>query len=87
MVGRATQDLIRTFRTTPEFELPSMKLLCTILNKEVKNGFKASLCPDDFDPACDVRSDGPRRVFCTPATKTKETKVFQRAKKVLKEKE
>ena len=60
---------------------------CTIFNEEVRNGFRASLYPVYFVAACDVRSDGQGRSFCTPVTEKKKTKVFQKAEKVLKEKE
>ena len=55
--------------------------------ESLSNGFKASLYPVDFIAACGMRSDGPGRGFCTAAAKKKETKMFQNAEKVFKEKE
>ena len=55
------------------------------LKEGLKNGFKASLYPVDFVAACDLRSDGPGGGFCS-AAKKKETKMFQTAEMVFKEK-
>ena len=78
---------IHTSITTPESELPATKLLCTFFKVTLKNGFKASLYPVDFVAACDMHSDGPGGGFCSAAAKKKETKMFQEAEKVYKEKE
>ena len=53
----------------------------------LKNGLKASLYPDDFVAAFDMRSSGPGGGFCSAAAKTMETKIFQKAEKVFKERE
>ena len=47
---------------------------------------KRPLYPVDFVAACDMRSGGTGRGFCT-ASKKKETKMFQKAQKVFKEKD
>lgn len=62
-------------------------MFCKFVKERLDNGFKASPYPVVFVAACDMRSDGPGRGFCTAAVKKKETKMFQNAEKVFKEKE
>lgn len=78
---------IHTSITTSESELPATKLLFTFFKVTLKNEFKAPLYPVDFVATCDMRPDGHGGGFCSAAAKKKETKMFQEAEKVYKEKE